>query len=182
MSEIAISRRYAQALNEQALASGALDRVDADFSVISDGLSQSRELVGIFSSPIISREKKADIFRALFSEKVDPLTLSFLVLLVEKRRENLFPEMMEAYRELRDQQIGVVSVTARTALPLADGDKAGLVTSLEKLTGKKVRLETRIDASILGGIVIRVGDTVYDASVANQLASLRVRLETGSMA
>ena len=89
---------------------------------------------------------------------------------------------MEAYRELRDQQMGVVSVTARTALPLADGDKAGLVTSLEKLTGKKVRLETRIDASILGGIVIRVGDTVYDASVANQLASLRVRLETGSMA
>jgi len=182
MSEITISRRYAQALNEQALAAGALDRVDADMSLISEGLAVSRELVGIFRSPIVSREKKANVFRSLFGEKVDKLTLSFLVLLVEKRREELFPDIVNAYRGLRDQQKGVVAVSARTALELSAEDKTALMASLEKLTGKKVRLETKVDASILGGIVIRVGDTVYDASVVNQLASLRVRLETGSLA
>lgn len=181
MSDTSISRRYAQALNEQAEQAGATERVDADMSLIFDGLTASRELAGIFDSPIVSRGKKAEIFRALFAEKVDKVTLRFLELLVEKRREGLFPDMVKAYRELRDEQMGVLGVTARTALPLTSEDEKRLMASLEKMTGKRIRLETKIDASILGGIVIRVGDTVYDASVVNQLASLRVRLETGSL-
>jgi len=182
MSETTISRRYAQALNEQAELARATDRVDADMSLIFEGMKVSRELVGIFESPVVSREKKAEVFRALFSDKIDALTLRFLEVLVEKRREGLFTDIVHAYRELRDQQMGVMGVTARTALPLTGDDEKRLMASLEKLTGKQIRLETKIDESILGGIVIRVGDTVYDASVVNQLASLRVRLETGSLA
>ncbi len=180
MSEITISRRYAKALDEQAQSAGKSEHVSADMSLISDGLKVSRELAGLFSSPVVSREKKADVFRALFGERIDSLTLRFLELLVEKRREGLFPEVVKAYRELRDRQSGVVGVSARTALPLSDDDEKRLIVSLEKLTGSKIRLEKKVDTSILGGIVIRVGDTVYDASVVNQLASLRERLETGS--
>ncbi|MDA1029534.1 MAG: ATP synthase F1 subunit delta [Bacteroidetes bacterium] len=180
MSEITISRRYAQALDEQAEAAGKSANVAADMSLISEGLAVSRELSGLFDSPVVSREKKADVFRALFSERLDSITLRFLELLVEKRREGLFPEIVKAYQERRDRQSGVVSVSARTALPLTGDDEKRLIGSLEKLTGSNVRLETKIDASILGGIVIRIGDTVYDASVVNQLASLRERLGTGS--
>lgn len=180
MSEITISRRYAQALDEQAEAAGKSANVAADMSLIREGLLASRELSGLFDSPVVSREKKAAVLRALFSERVDTITLRFLELLVEKRREGLFTEIVKAYQELRDRQLGVVSVSARTALQLSSEDENRLVGSLEKLTGSKVRLETKIDAAILGGIVIRVGDTVYDASVVNQLASLRERLGTGS--
>ena len=182
MSELSIARRYAQALNEQADLKGVTDQVDVDIQMIHDGLSESRELARFFASPIISREKKADVVRALFSEKVDGVTLRFLELLVEKRRESVFPQMVTAYQELRDQQRGVKGVIARTAHSLSGSDLEKLTAALEQMTGNRIRLETKIDESIIGGIVIRVGDTVYDASVTNQLATLRERLETGSMA
>lgn len=182
MSEITISRRYAQALGERAAGAGVMDRVDQDISLISESIKGSRELAGIFESPIVSREKKADVFRSLFTGKVDSVTLQFLQVLVEKRREDLFPVIVNAYQELRDKELGVLGVSARTALPLSADDERALTASLEKLTGKKIRLSSKVDASLLGGIVIRVGDTVYDASVSNQLATLRVRLETGALA
>ncbi len=182
MSEITISRRYAQALGERAAQAGVTDRVDQDISLIGESLKGSRELVGIFESPIVSREKKADVFRSLFAGKIDDVTLRFLEVLVEKRREDLFPVIVGAYQELRDKELGVLGVSARTALALSPEDEKALASSLEKLTGKKIRLSTKVDASLLGGIVIRVGDTVYDASVSNQLATLRVRLEKGALA
>ena len=182
MCELSIARRYAQALNEQADLKGVTDMVDADIQMISNGLSESRELAGFFASPVISREKKADVIRSLFAEKVDATTLRFLELLVEKRREGVFPQLVIAYQEIRDQQRGVKGVIARTAHSLSESDLDKLTASLEKMTGNRIRLETKIDKSIIGGIVIRVGDTVYDASVTNQLATLRERLETGSMA
>lgn len=180
MSEVAIARRYAQALYEQAAESGEVELVDADIALIRDGLSASRELVGFFESPIISRDKKSDVVRSLFSGKVCPLTLRFLLLLVEKRRENHFSRISDSYLELRDRQSGVVEVSARTALPLSENDVQQLVQSLEKMTGKGIRLISNVDESILGGIIIRVGDTVYNGSAKNQLATLRERLETGS--
>ncbi len=182
MSEITISRRYAQALGERAAQAGVIDRVDQDISLISESLKGSRELTGIFESPIVSREKKADVFRALFTGKIDDVTLRFLHVLVEKRREDLFPAIVHAYQELRDKELGVLGVSARTALSLSSEDEKALAASLEKLTGKKIRLTAKVDATLLGGIVIRVGDTVYDASVSNQLATLRVRLEAGALA
>jgi len=179
MSEITIARRYAQALNEQAAQSGAMGQIDADVAMISEGLSASRELQNFFSSPIISREKKAEVIKGLFQESAHDVTMRFLVMMVEKRRENLFPVVAASYQELRDQQLGVTPVSVRTSHSLSDEDQVALVATLEKLTGNKVRLDSRIDSSILGGIVIRVGDTVYDGSVVNQLATLRERLESG---
>ena len=91
MSEITIARRYAQALNEQAAQDGTLEQVDADIDLISHALAGSRELVNFFSSPIISREKKAAVVGTLFKESLQPVTMRFLELLVSKRRENLLP-------------------------------------------------------------------------------------------
>jgi F-type H+-transporting ATPase subunit delta len=74
MSEITIARRYAQALNEQAAQSGVLDQVDADIELIRESLADSRELRAFFDSPIISREKKADVVKALFGERIQTVT------------------------------------------------------------------------------------------------------------
>ncbi len=180
MSDITIARRYAQALNEQAAQADVMGRVDEDIALISDGLTNSRELESFFESPIISREKKSSVIKSLFEESVDPVTMKFLDLLVEKRREVIFSSIATSYRELRDAQSGITSVSARVAHSLSDEDRETLLGSLEQLTGKKVRLSMSVDESIVGGMVVRVGDTVYDGSVVNQLATLRERLESGS--
>jgi len=182
MSEITIARRYAQALNEQAAQSGTLDQVDADIELIRTSLADSRELRAFFDSPIISREKKADVVKALFGERIQTVTMNFMALLVEKRREGVFPAVVSSYRELRDDQLGTTAVSVRTAYELSEEDQVALVNELKSLTGKQVRLETKVDASIMGGIVIRIGDTVYDGSITNQLATLRERLQSGAHA
>jgi len=182
MSEITIARRYAQALNEQAAQAGVLEQVDADINLISNALADSRELRSFFSSPIISREKKGQVVKALFEEHIQAVTMTFMTLLVDKRREGIFPTVVSSFGELRDEQLGVTAVTVRTAYELSADDRAALETELQSLTGKQVRLETKVDASIMGGIVIRVGDTVYDGSITNQLATLRERLQSGAHA
>ena len=182
MSEITIARRYAQALNEQAAQAGVLDQVDVDIQLISDALADSRELRDFFGSPIISREKKGVVVKELFGDRLQQITLTFLSLLVEKRREDVFPAVVTSYRELRDTELGIIAVTVRTAHELSDEDKEALMQAMKSLTGKEVRLETRVDTSILGGVVIRVGDTVYDGSISNHLATLRERLQSGAHA
>ena len=182
MSEITIARRYAQALNEQAAQAGVLDQVDVDIQLISDALADSRELRDFFGSPIVSREKKAVVVKELFSGRLQQITLTFMSLLVEKRREDVFPAVVTSYRELRDAELGITAVTVRTAYELSDEDREALVRALKSLTGKEVRLQARVDTSILGGVVIRVGDTVYDGSISNHLATLRERLQSGAHA
>jgi F-type H+-transporting ATPase subunit delta len=84
---------------------------------------------------------------------------------------------MRTYRALRDEQRGVVTARVRTALPLDDTEREKLKSELEDLTGQTVRLETRQDESLIGGVVVRIGDTVYDGSARHQLESLRDRME-----
>jgi len=180
MSDLSIARRYARALSERAAELDRTERLDDDVAVIAGGLESSRELVSFFASPVISRSKKIDVVRALFSERVDEVTLQFLEMLVHKRREHLFPDVVRAYRQLRDDEMGRMTVSARVAKPLGDEETEALLNALAKMTGKDIRLETVVDENLLGGIVVRVGDVVYDGSVVNQLAELRERLEKGS--
>lgn len=182
MSQPIVARRYAQALYEEAERTHVTEQVDADVRLIREALGASRELVMLFESPVVPRERKQAVVRALFESRVQPVTLRFVELLVEKRREALFAAAAEAYQALRDEQLGIVEVAVRTAMPLdADGEKA-VVAKLESLTGKRVRLSVTVDESLMGGMVVRVGDTVYDGSVSGRLATLRERLKHGTAA
>jgi len=180
MSDIPVARRYAQALGEEAAREKRTEQIDQDMALIQESLDASSELVRFFESPIISREKKDSVVVALFKERVDPLTLKFLRLLVEKRRETLFLLVAQAYRALRDEQLGIISVEARTAQPLDEAEEKKLVQTLETMTKKHVRLHVTLEPDLIGGLIVRIGDTVYDGSVRNQLATLRERLEQGT--
>ena len=180
MSDLAIARRYALALSESASEKNRTDRVDEDVDLVRSGLDASTELERFFQSPVVPRAKKASVIRDLFGERVDRVSLDFLLLLVEKRREGMIRRILGAYRELRDEQQGLVAVVARSARPIGREEQQRLIDSVSRITGSKVRLETQVDASLMGGIVLRVGDTVYDGSVTNKLAALRERLRTGA--
>lgn len=179
MSQSPVARRYASALLQQADADGVTDRVDADVDLLRQAIADSRDFALLLRSPVVSRERKLAALRALLESRVQPVTLRFLGLMVDKRREGLFGEVIDAYRALRDARLGLVQAHVRTARALDAADERAVADRLSRLTGRKVRLAVTLDPSLVGGMVVRVGDTVYDGSVANRLASLRERLMHG---
>ena len=179
MSDFTVARRYARALYEEAEQHGRLEQVDEDVSLIRQSLDESGELVRFFESPVISREKKEAVVQQLFAERVQPVTLHFLKLLIEKKREMLFPTVVRTYASLRDEQLGIIEAHARTAQPLDDAERDELAGQIEAMTGQQVRLDVTVDPDLLGGLIVRVGDTVYDGSVRHKLEQLRERMEVG---
>lgn len=175
-----IARRYAQALLQEAQNHENVDQVDEDVDLIRDSLDDSRELLLVFESPVIPHGKKEAIVIELFKERLQPVTMHFLQLLIEKKREDLFPAVVRAYGELRDKQLGIVEVRVRSAAPLGDAETKRLETVLEEKTGQRIRLILDVDPELIGGLVVRIGDTVYDSSVRHQLSVLREQLEHGA--
>jgi F-type H+-transporting ATPase subunit delta len=174
---LSVARRYARALYEDAAQKESVDRVDEDVAMIQESLDGSPDLKRLFSDPIVSGEKKTAVVEALFAERVHASTLSFLKLLIEKGRETIFTDIVASYQELRDVQLGIVEAYVRSALPMSTAEEKKIIAGLETMTGKKIRLRTEIDRQLLGGLVIRLGDTVYDGSVRHQLTTLHDQLE-----
>ena len=171
-----VARRYAQALTQEAQKAGSLDAVDADVALLAETLSGSRDLRNALTSPVIPQAKKTAVLDRLFGDKVSDLSRRFLGLLVDKQRDGQIPEILDAYRQLRDERTGTVGATVRTARPLSAEEADRLKAALEARSGKTVRMDLRVDPSLIGGLVVRVGDVVYDRSVKHQLDSLRGQL------
>ena len=172
----AVSRRYAQALTEEAQKAGSLEAVDADVALLTETLDGSRELRLALTSPVVSSEKKGAVLQSLFGDKLSDLSLRFLTLLVEKQRDDQIPAILDAYRALRDERTGTVEATVRTAKPMSADERDRLQAALEARADATVRMRVEIDAALIGGLVVRLGDTVYDRSVLHQLQTLRGQL------
>jgi F-type H+-transporting ATPase subunit delta len=172
-----VARRYALALYEEAEAQGQVEIVDADVETLKSALDASRELAAAMTSPIVSREKKEAILGRLFKDKVSGLTMRFLGLLVSKDREDLLPETVQTYADLRDERLGIVEAAVRSAQPLASDEADRLRQRLERQVGKTIRMRMQVDPALIGGLVVRVGDVVYDRSVSHQLKTLHAQLQ-----
>ncbi len=172
-----VARRYARALHKDAESKEAVTQVDDDMEMIQASLEGSAELRRFFDDPMIPSDKKTRVLDALFEKRIHAATLTFLQLLVKKGRDNILPAIVAAYKTLRNQQQGIVEAQVRAALPLNEAEKKRIISRIESMTGKNVKLDTEIDASILGGLIIRVGDMVYDGSLNHQLETLKDRLE-----
>lgn len=182
MSEQTVARRYAHALYEEAESRDCLDAVDDDVEWLRQSLDETPAFGRLVDSPVIPQDKKKAVLQALLDERVEALMLQFLHLLVEKERETMLPRIVRAYQDLRDEQRGIVEVQARVAQPLDEADRDKLVDTLEAMAGQTVRLQIERDPELIGGLVIRIGDQVYDGSVRQKLDNLRERWEHPAVA
>lgn len=173
MSELTVLRRYANALIEEAAQQECTQAVDDDVDMLRATLRETREFERLVESPAIPQDKKRDVFRALLKDRVHPLTLRFVELLVEKDREMLLADLLDTYRTLRDEQDGIVEVHARVPAPLDDAEREKLIQRLKAMTGKDIRLDVTEQPDLIGGLVFRIGDRVYDGSVRQKLDNLR---------
>lgn len=179
MKNVRVARRYAMALMAAAEQQKNIDATAKDLERIGQILRDSKELRLLVASPVVSPAKKRAVFNELLATRVGNETLRFINLLISKSREAVLPDLIGQFNELHDEKLGVVNVSVRTAVELNYVQEKDLKAQLERMTGKKVRLQAMIDKTIKGGLVIRIADTVLDASVSHQLDRMREALVAG---
>jgi F-type H+-transporting ATPase subunit delta len=173
MAHFRVARRYARALLTLAEEQKKLERIGSDVEKIWALVRASRELELFLQNPTIMKDKKTRALREIFSKTVDSLTLHFLLLLVAKGREKILMPIIEQFRLLVDERMGIVRAEVSSAVALNKQQEKGLVKQLEGYTGKKVQVQYSLDRSLQGGFTARIGDTVFDASIRHQLELLR---------
>jgi F-type H+-transporting ATPase subunit delta len=179
MREIRIAKPYAQALYSAATEQDILDRIVTDANQILQLTQESEDFDGFLTNPILSPQFKSEMFQQLLSETVQPLTLNFLLLLALKQRERFLVAILQRFLEIVDLQAGRVVAQVTSAVALTDAQKANLTQQLSDYSGVEVRLELSEDAAIQGGVIARLGDTVFDGSITSQLQRMRVLLARG---
>lgn len=171
-----VVRRYATTLLEAAEESNVLDSVRSDVQGVRLTLDQSKELAAFVGNRYVSATMQRGALERLFGGRVQSLTLNFLLLLTERRRTDLLPEMLQLFETLCDEKSGVISAEVRSAVPLGEDQVERLRQRLAEMSGKEVRLQVEVDPAVRGGAVAKVGDTVYDGSVTTYLERLHRHL------
>ncbi len=172
-----VARTYAEALLGAAEARGEADAVGEQFqSLGKDVFPSTPGLEAFLSSAAISRKKKDAVLTQLFDGRATPLFFDFLRLLNRKDRLGILRLIAIAYRSLRDNRGNRLRILVETAAPLADDQKAALEAALAELTGQTPVLVVRQKPELIGGLVVHVGDKIYDTSVRSTLRAVRNKL------
>ena len=168
-----IAKRYARAFFEVAGGEGRHESCYDELKRFSGVLEGNRNLKDLLSNPVFEiGDKKAVVGRVLQKLNLSPFTANFINLLVDKQRIGILREIEENYRKLMDNAMGIARVQVKTAFPLSADSSVDLKRALESFTGKKVDMQVAEDASLLGGIVVSIGDKLYDGSIKMQLHNM----------
>jgi F-type H+-transporting ATPase subunit delta len=176
ISDRKVARRYASALFSTARKAGKTEAIQRDLESLLSLWQRIPALRRALESPRVSGERKRALIDRTLRPNLEALTVSFLNLLVRKRREELLDAVQEEFRRQADDARGLVRAEATIALPLDKNEQAELHASLEAHTGKTIELTVNVDPAILGGVLVRLQDTVIDGSVRGALERLRAQM------
>lgn len=168
-----VAKTYATALFDVAVESNMLDSFGEEIQFINETFQQYPELYELYKTPQISSDEKKQIIAQVFQGKINAEVMNFLKILLDKRRTNAFADIAKEYKRLANAHNNIVEAVAITAVPMPDVDKIALENKLSSTTGKVVRLKNEIDDSILGGILVRIGDKVIDGTIQSRLNELQ---------
>lgn len=168
-----VSKTYGEALFDLAIEEDKLDVISEEVRFVSDTLAENRDLFRLLNHPKITVEEKIKVVENIFKGRLSDTMTGFLVLVAQKGRNGELPEILSYFsKKVKEyKNIGVASVTSATAL--SDGQKADMEKRLLEITGY-VSFETRyeVDESLIGGMVIRIGDRVVDSSIRTKLDNM----------
>jgi F-type H+-transporting ATPase subunit delta len=169
-----IARVYAEALFQAALERDQVNEVLEELtSLIEQVFPKAPDWETFLASGAIGRERKAAVIRSVFEHRASDLFLNFLLVLNDHERLDVLRSIVLAYRELRDERAGRVGVVISSAVPLPEDQRERLLRELRESLQKEPVLETRLEPDLLGGMVVRVGDWVYDQSIRSRLEDIR---------
>lgn len=182
-----VAGRYAAALYDIASEKKVLpkyksmvDKVEDELKAIGAVIKENTDLQKLLYHPQITPVAKKELLDRLFKGKISDITNNFLALLVDRRRETYFDSIVEEFISLANAGRNIVASSVTSAVELGDQEKGELNRILAKLTGQKVTTTYAVDPSLMGGIVVRIGDKIIDGSVRTRLATLKERLKATS--
>jgi F-type H+-transporting ATPase subunit delta len=173
-----VGARYAQALFELAKDQGDVGVVEADLQSLKAMRAESADLRTLIGSAVFDAETKGRCLAAIAeAAEFSPTTRKFLGLVAANRRASAIPAMIFSFEKLAADDRGAISAQVTTALPLTAAQTKALAASLRTALGKDPEIETKVDPAILGGLKVRVGSRLYDASLKSRLDSLKFALK-----
>ena len=177
MSVSIVARRYAQALLDLGTELDSIDQLVEEIVSAADAWDASAELRNAIENPLVAHDAKKAVVGDLCQRiGASPATRSTLLLLVDRRRMKTLPYVAKTLRELADARKGVVRAEVTTAAPLGEAYYAKLQAKLEKMTGQKIVIDKKTDPALIGGVIARIGDRIFDGSLRTRLESLRSAL------
>lgn len=168
------ARRYAEAALELGRADGSLDRWERDLRALREALA-GPGLRAVVEHPGIAYEAKERVLRRVVAD-AKPEAMSLVLLMIRRGRAGAVERMVERFEEILRRERGISLAEVRSALPLDDTDRSAIGERLRQLTNTKIEMNEVVDESLIGGIAVRIGDELYDASVRSRLERLRIRL------
>lgn len=175
MKSTKVATRYAKALLELAIENNKVEQIQGDMNYLLSANAETRDFQTLLKSPIIKADNKIAIFNELF-DQFESVTKSFVELITNNGREGLLVEIANSYTAQVKEFNGIVPVTIVTATPLNAQTKENILTKVRGYVGGTLEVTEEIDASLIGGFVVKMDGKQIDASVSNQLNNLKQRL------
>lgn len=172
MKNTVVSERYAQALFQLANGENLIDKIREDLKLVVDTMNQYPEFTGLLFQPVINSADKKEMFTKIFSDKLNKYTLNFVSLLIDKKRETLIEEIAELYTAMVNKLHSKVVAKVYTAIEVQDSELNLLRARLESYLDKKVDMETYVDKSIMGGVLVKLGDRVIDGTLKTRFENM----------
>lgn len=168
MSEAA-AKRYAEALFDVVQSRGTVDQTERDLETVHQALLESDDLRKVLTHPRVSKEKKKALLATIFKEDVSQEVLNLLKVIVDRGREAIFVGLKGAFTAIADEARGIVEMTVTTAQPLTKEEEDKLVHAVSSHLGKQLRVRAQVDPNVIGGVLIKIGNRLYDGTLAGKL-------------
>jgi len=173
MSETTVATRYAKSIIDLAEEKKSLEVIRKDMELFSQTLRANHELQAVLANPIIGHARKIRILEAIFGDKINKVTDSFFKIMVNKSRAGVLyatsKEFINQYNIIKD----IKRATVVSATPLSEANKKQIIAELEAAMGGSIELHTRVDAKLIGGFILTIGDRQVDTSISNSLNRLK---------
>lgn len=177
MSVETVARRYASALADVVAKSGDADNIQTELQQWETMIVSNHDLLEVFNNPSIQQESKEKVLESLIARaQPSKTTANFLRILARNGRLTDISQINKKFASVLEERSGGVSAQITSARPLSDAQKSEIRTNLETMTGKRVSPTFATDETIIGGVVTRIGSTVYDGSVKTQLENLKQQM------
>jgi len=173
MSELTVAARYAQALIDLAQEQNSVEVMKDDMELFHHTLKVNSELKEVLANPIISHSKKIKILDEVFAKKVSKTSIAFFKLMINKGRGEVLYVTSKEYVNMYDIKNHIIHATVESATALSAANKKTMIEDIQTATGGTVKLNAKVDPSLIGGFVLTVGDRQIDTSIANDLKRLK---------
>jgi len=177
VSDFVVAKRYAKALYTSAEEAGSVEQIAEQLQLAAQLYKQEEGFRAILSHPAVANDDKINFIKKSFGDSLSELVYSTLQLLIERGRVSVLPSLSQAYDEIADERSGRARARVYSAYPLSEADVKAVEAQFSKITGKQITADNIIDRSLIGGIRVRIGDRLYEGSVAGKLEQLRNQLK-----